>query len=122
MIEKLVTDWVTFYFILQVKDVRLLEAKPNEEKKFQPSPNEESFKNALEADHLIFTERRGRFVVVSPVKTEPAYITNIKRGILSALQLQFTNEPLKILPEVRFFQFFFFVCFVYFFFLISNLK
>lgn len=83
---------------MQITNVRLHEATPN--RKFKPSPNEESFKAAMEADHLFFTENNGAFVRVSPVKTEPLYVTNIKRGILSALQLQFTEEPSIVLPEV----------------------
>lgn len=78
--------------------MRLFEVTPD--RKFNRSPNEESFKAAIEADHLFFTENNGAFVRVSPVKTEPVYVTNIKRGILSALQLQFTEEPLIVLPEV----------------------
>ena len=39
--------------------------------------------------------------MVLPVKTEPVYITNIKRGILSALQLQFSEKPQEMIHEVR---------------------
>ena len=85
-----------------MKDVRIFEASPNEEKDFKSSPNQESFKRALEANHLVFSERKGRFVMVLPVKTEPVYITNIKRGILSALQLQFSEKPQEMIHEVRF--------------------
>lgn len=91
---------------LQVTNVRLLEATLNdEETQFRPSPNEEGFRNAIEADNLFFTENDGRFVTVSPVKTEPVYVTNIKRGILSALQLQFPEKPQIVLNEVCRFDF-----------------
>lgn len=93
---------IKFYCNLQVKNVRIFEASPNGEKEFTPSPKQESFKRALEANHLVFTERRGRFVMVLPVKTEPVYITNIKRGILSALQLQFSEKPQEMIHEVLF--------------------
>lgn len=93
---------IKFYCNLQVKNVRIFEASPNGEKEFTPSPKQESFKKALEANHLVFTERRGRFVMVLPVKTEPVYITNIKRGILSALQLQFSEKPQEMIHEVLF--------------------
>lgn len=83
-----------------MSDVRLLEASPEDEKKFRPSPNEASFKEALEAELLFFTENNGRFVVVSPAKSEPVYVTNIKRGMLSALQLQFTEEQRTVISEV----------------------
>ena len=79
--------------------MRLLEASPDEE--FQPSPNQESFRKAVEENHLFFTENNGRFVVVSPHKSEPVYVTNIKRGILSALQLQFTEEQRTVIHEVE---------------------
>lgn len=85
---------------MQVTNVRLLEATPDEEAQFRPSPNEEGFRTAIEADNLFFTESNGRFVTVSPVKTEPLYVTNIKRGILSALQLQFSEKPQIVLSEV----------------------
>ena len=90
-----------------MRDVRIFEASPNGEKDFKSSPNQESFKRALEANHLVFSERRGRFVMVLPVKTEPVYITNIKRGILSALQLQFSEKPQEMIHEVRFSYLFF---------------
>ena len=90
-----------FYFSWQVSDVKLLESSPEDEKKFKPSPNEESFKSALEENILFFTENNGRFEVVSPHKSEPVYVTNIKRGMLSALQLQFTEEKRTLIPEVR---------------------
>jgi len=98
MVFRSCEEWDSHFVILQVTNVRLFEATPNEE--FRPSPNEESFKAAIEADHLFFTENNGGFVKISPVKTEPVYVTNIKRGILSALQLQFTEEPLIVLSEV----------------------
>ena len=86
--------------------MRLLEATLNDEKTpFRPSPNQESFRSAIEADNLFFTENNGRFVMVSPVKTEPVYVTNIKRGILSALQLQFPDKPQIVLNEVCSFDF-----------------
>ena len=81
--------------------MKLLESSPEDEKKFKPSPNEESFKSALEENILFFTENNGRFEVVSPHMSEPVYVTNIKRGMLSALQLQFTEEKRTLIPEVR---------------------
>ena len=90
-----------FTFCWQVSDVKLWESSPDDEKKFKPSPNQESFKRALEENILFFTENNGRFEVVSPQKLEPVYVTNIKRGMLSALQLQFTEENQTVIPEVR---------------------
>ena len=80
--------------------MKLLEATPGNETKFQPSPNQESFKKDVEANSLLFTENNGRFAVVGPHISEPLYVTNIKRGILSALQLQSVEEQQKVFTEV----------------------
>lgn len=84
--------------------MKLLEASPDDEKVFQPSSNQESFKKALEEHDLFFTEDNGRVMVVSSHVSEPVYVTNIKRGVLSALQLQFTEEQRSVISEVKDFK------------------
>ena len=75
-----------------MSDDRLLVPSPDDENELQPSPNEAIFKNDVEAEDLSFTVINGRIASVSPHASEPVYATNIKRGILSALQLQLTEE------------------------------
>ena len=92
--------WQPYHIPSQVSEVKLLEATPGNETKFQPSPNQESFKKDVEANSLLFTENNRRFEVVGPHISEPLYVTNIKRGILSALQLQSVEEQQKVFTEV----------------------
>ena len=66
---------------------------------FVRSSGEESFKKALEATTVQFTTRGGRISHVISSLKDPVYVTNIKKGILSALQLQFVEEPRPTLVE-----------------------
>lgn len=80
--------------------MKVLEILPSNDKIFKASPNQESFKKALEENNLIFTEIKGRFEAIYLPLREPAYVANIRRGILSALQLQFTEEEHTFVTEV----------------------
>ncbi|XP_068740726.1 uncharacterized protein [Montipora capricornis] len=86
--------------ILRISDVKVMEASPENDKLFKASPNQESFKKALEDNSLFFTENNGRFEAIHTPWEEPLYVTNVKRGILSALQLQFTEKEHTVLPEI----------------------
>ena len=91
---------VTFWPFTQISDVKVMEASPENDKLFKASRNQESFKKALEDNNLFFTENKGRFEAIHTLWEEPLYVTNVKRGILSALQLQFTEKEHTVLPEV----------------------
>lgn len=93
---------VTLTLFLQLLDVKVMEISPGNDKIFKASPSQESFKKALEENNLIFTEIKGRFEAIYLPLREPAYVANIRRGILSALQLQFTEEEHTFVTEVNY--------------------
>ena len=74
----------------QVKNADLSETS-SEDMFYFPSPGSSRFEKALVAEPLVFRAVDGRIVSVRPSVREPRYITNIKRGILSALQVQLTH-------------------------------
>lgn len=59
-----------------------------------------AFAEELEAQDLVFRTDRGRITEILAHPEEPSHVLNIKRGILSALQVQFVDKR-AILEEVR---------------------
>ena len=51
-----------------------------------------AFAEELEAQDLVFRTDRGRITEILSHPDEPPHVLNIKRGILSALQVQFVDE------------------------------
>ena len=74
------------------------------------SPGEQGLKKALEAERILFEMRKGRISAVFPPTNEPVYVTNIKRGMLSALQLEFIEGPHPSLIEEVCIFVYLFVC------------
>lgn len=59
-----------------------------------------AFAEELQAQDLVFRMDGGRITEILAHPEEPSHVLNIKRGILSALQVQFVDEH-AILEEVR---------------------
>ena len=55
---------------------------------FQIAPESRKFSRELQAQELIFTTSKGRINKLFPAETEALHVLNIKRGIISTLQLQ----------------------------------
>lgn len=68
--------------------------------KYHVSRGSTAFAEELEAQDLVFRTDRGRITEILAHPEEPPHVLNIKRGILSALQVQFVNEH-AVLEEVR---------------------
>ena len=68
--------------------------------KYHVSRGSTAFAEELEAQDLVFRTDRGRITEILAHPEEPPHVLNIKRGILSALQVQFVNER-AVLEEVR---------------------
>ena len=68
--------------------------------KYHVSRGSTAFAEELEAQDLVFRTDRGRITEILAHPEESPHVLNIKRGILSALQVQFVNEH-AVLEEVR---------------------
>lgn len=89
-------------FVLQIDQVELWEAQSKNPGplEFQLSQGSTAFAEELEAQDLVFRMDGGRITDILAHPEEPSHVLNIKRGILSALQVQFVDEH-ATLEEVR---------------------
>lgn len=89
-------------FVLQIDQVELWEAqsKNPDSLEFQLSQGSTAFAEELEAQDLVFRMDGGLITDILAHPEEPSHVLNIKRGILSALQVQFVDEH-ATLEEVR---------------------
>ena len=90
-------------FVLQIDQVELWEAQSKNPGplEFQLSQGSPAFAVELEAQDLVFRMDGGRITNILAHPEEPSHVLNIKRGILSALQVQFVDEH-ATLEEVTF--------------------
>lgn len=86
----------------QIDSVELWEAQGKTVPlKYKLSRDTSAFARELQAHELFFTSSNGAVVNVSPELGESSKILNIKKGILSALQVQFIKNKQATLKEVR---------------------
>jgi len=78
--------------VLKIDSVELWESQgKNVPLEYKPSRDTLAFARELQAHDLIFKSSNGAIIEVSPSPSETSKILNIKKGILSALQVQFIN-------------------------------
>ncbi|XP_031551894.1 apolipophorins-like [Actinia tenebrosa] len=85
-------------FHLEVDDVQLSE-RSSPDAQFTISKGKKEFVRDLEGNPLTFTSVNGQILDIKTSKAEPVYVTNIKRGMLSALQLEFKEEGESTVKE-----------------------
>jgi len=73
-------------YSMQINNPELFVKGKNQE--FQIAPESRKFSRELQAQELIFTTSKGRINKLFPAETEALHVLNIKRGIISTLQLQ----------------------------------
>lgn len=71
---------------MQLTNVQLLDSDPMVHARMQPVEGGAAFRRALERMPLRFAFIDGLIEAICPAADEPAWVLNIKRGILSALQ------------------------------------
>jgi len=87
--------------VLKIDSVELWEAQGKTVPlKYQLSRDTSAFARELQAHELLFTSRNGAVEHVSPDMGESSKILNIKKGILSALQVQFVKTKQTKLSEI----------------------
>jgi len=94
---------LTWYpFVLQIDQVELWEAQSKNPGPlgYQLSQGTTAFAEELQAQDLVFRTNGGLITDILAHPEDPSHVLNIKRGILSALQVQFVDEP-ATLDEVR---------------------
>lgn len=98
---KIITD-VTLPLICcfppQINTVELWEAQSKNPGplKYQLSQGTTAFAGELAAQDLVFRTDRGLITEILADPKEPLHILNIKRGILSALQVQFVDRNVTL--------------------------
>ncbi|KAK3755617.1 hypothetical protein QZH41_017617, partial [Actinostola sp. cb2023] len=86
--------------VLKIDSVELWESQgKNLPLEFRLSRETAAFARELQTHDLIFRSRNGAIIEVLPAKGESSKILNIKKGILSALQVQFVNIKHSTLSE-----------------------
>ncbi|KAL9951489.1 hypothetical protein ACROYT_G044158 [Oculina patagonica] len=80
--------------VLKIDQVELWEAQSKNPGplEFQLSQGSTAFAEELEAQDLVFRTNVGRITDILAHPEEPSHVLNIKRGILSALQVQFVDD------------------------------
>lgn len=89
-------------FIFQIDTVELWEAQSKNPGPldYQISQGSTAFAEELQAQDLVFRMDAGRITNILAHPEEPSHVLNIKRGILSAFQVQFVDDH-ATLEEVR---------------------
>lgn len=89
-------------FIFQIDTVELWEAQSKNPGPldYQISQGSTAFAEELQAQDLVFRMDAGRITKILAHPEEPSNVLNIKRGILSAFQVQFVDDH-ATLEEVR---------------------
>ena len=89
-------------FIFQIDTVELWEAQSKNPGPldYQISQGSTAFAEELQAQDLVFRMDAGRITKILAHPEEPSHVLNIKRGILSAFQVQFVDDH-ATLEEVR---------------------
>ena len=70
----------------QMTDVSLQDSEPSDAMRKTVVSNEDMFKQAVEQHELAFTFNDGEILHICPSPDEPAWVVNVKRGILSSFQ------------------------------------
>lgn len=93
---------MSYPFVLQIDQVELWEAQSKNPGPlgYQLSQGTTAFAEELQAQDLVFRTNGGLITDVLAHPEDPSHVLNIKRGILSALQVQFVDEH-ATLEEVR---------------------
>jgi len=87
---------------LQIDQVELWEAQSKNPGPlgYQLSQGTTAFAEELQAQDLVFKTKGGLITDILAHPEDPSHVLNIKRGILSALQVQFVDQH-ATLEEVR---------------------
>ena len=89
-------------FSFQIDSVELWEAQSKNpgSLEYHISQGSTAFAGELQAQDLVFSTDGGRITGILAHPEDPTHVLNVKRGILSALQVQFVDEH-ATLEEVR---------------------
>ena len=92
-----------FDCLLQILEAELLEGQGMNENAldFKLSSGSKDLSRELKARDLVFESHEGMITNIRPQSDEPVNILNIKRGILSSLQLKIINKD-RHLTEVSY--------------------
>lgn len=93
---------MSYPFVFQIDQVELWEAQSKKPGPlgYQLSQGTTAFAEELQAQDLVFRTNGGLIADILAHPEELSHVLNIKRGILSALQVQFVDEH-ATLEEVR---------------------
>lgn len=78
---------ILLFHLAQIHNPELL-VKSKNQQQFQTAEESRKFSRELQAQDLVFQTSKGRISQLFPKPAEALHVLNIKRGILSTLQLQ----------------------------------